>query len=1120
MEVQHITNHPQDVASLARVPAWAAANLDTLAGLYDANAGGRPAAAWAALAALPRFLNLENDVRDVARLAGGWNTANVQALARSYDADAGGRPLAEWLTIAAAAVNRERDVTAFARMPAWTGANATTLAGNFVLNAGGRSATDWATIAAAAVNVPAAVTTFAQMAAWSALHAAALVDAFQANPGGRAAAIWVTIAAGATDREDVVAAFSRLPVGWNTANIATLVGLFHANPGNQAVEDWVRLASVPQYLNQEVNVADAQTRQSLTRVRLGRLGLIGAAIPGVGGLPVGAARQREVFTQLGSWKGANALILANAFQANAGGRGAGIWVTIATVQRLINDYDSVIRFARVPAWTDVGVVGLAEHYGTDNGRLTQAQWLTIAGRAAFQNLPRDVAAFARLAGWTPADIDALSVLYQANAGGRTATAWTSLASLARFHNQPNDVRDFARLAGWTTANVIELARLYQADPGGRTAAQWVALATPARLRDHEEDVAAFARAAGWTVGNLQTLVGFYDGNAGGHTAAEWMAIARVPRFRDQENDVRDFARLGGRSGDEVRTLAELYDASAGAGGGGAAQWVAAIAPGGVAVPPTVPAFADPRVNPGGVVGVAGFGGWSVAESGNVTALRTALNPGNHSLADWQAIGAYGRFRDRSADVAAFARLPGWTIDQILLLAGLYNSAPGVLSAAQWVAIATRGSFTNHPLDVASLARVAAWAAGNLDTLAGLYDANAGGRPATAWAAMAALPRFLNLENDVRDVARLAGGWNTANVQALARSYDADAGGRPLAEWLTIAAAVANVNHERDVAAYARLAPSLTSAHIVATVAVLRPTLNLEQFLALMGHLHPTLTSAQINAFATAPIGGARITPFYNIATTTNFAQTMATLLGGGWNNANIETVLTDYVALGPRSPLPTVFTEIILFAQRRGYPVADVRDCLQGGVITREQWGEVVPHAQRFVTAGHAQPAGPFGMGGGTILVGGTTNYPAAAPPYQVRVIVRQQRANHFNAGHTFAHFLFDPANVHRAPYSSMFSEAILQAEGVISPGAGGLGPIPEFAPPAPVEADNAAWGGAGPTQRIRPDYTVSFSLSGGPFGGANRYDVQISQFFPTLWSAHEVHEEVLEAIGQLFGHL
>ena len=135
-------------------------------------------------------------------------------------------------------------------------------------------------------------------------------------------------------------------------------------------------------------------------------------------------------------------------------------------------------------------------------------------------------------------------------------------------------------------------------------------------------------------------------------------------------------------------------------------------------------------------------------------------------------------------------------------------------------------------------------------------------------------------------------------------------------------------------------------------------------------------------------------------------------------------------------------------------------------------------------------------------------------------VLVRDQRVLHFNAGHTFAHFDFSPANVHRAPHSSMFPPNINQARNVISPGAGGMGPIPDFTGPARPEAHNAARGLPGPTQWFGPDYAIAFAWNSPPWGAHHTHDVQISQFFPTGWSAHEIHEEVLEAIGQLLGHL
>jgi hypothetical protein len=64
-----------------------------------------------------------------ARIAG-WNTANLANLAGLFAADAGGRTAAQWAAIAAKLPNREADVATIARIPRWAAADLASLAQN------------------------------------------------------------------------------------------------------------------------------------------------------------------------------------------------------------------------------------------------------------------------------------------------------------------------------------------------------------------------------------------------------------------------------------------------------------------------------------------------------------------------------------------------------------------------------------------------------------------------------------------------------------------------------------------------------------------------------------------------------------------------------------------------------------------------------------------------------------------------------------------------------------------------------------------------------------------------------------------------------------------------------
>ena len=238
-------------------------------------------------------------------------------------------------------------------------------------------------------------------------------------------------------------------------------------------------------------------------------------------------------------------------------------------------------------------------------------------------------------------------------------------------------------------------------------------------------------------------------------------------------------------------------------------------------------------------------------------------------------------------------------------------------------------------------------------------------------------------------------------------------------------------------------------------------------------------------------------------------------------NAALLNILTDYTALAGNRPQAPVFSGLLTYALARHTPVGDVRDCLQVRAVTRDQWAQVAPHTTRFDGAGHGQPRPCLGHGIPTAAIWRPTDIRLLAGTVSGSRI-RQDRADHFNRGHTFRHFVFRNANVHRSAYSSMWAPAITDAQQVIHAGAGGHGPVPEWGA-TPAEARNRAWGWA-PTHINQPNYRIAFGHTAGGYyydyhTGIHWHTVQVSQFYPKAgWAVYEIHENVLEAVGQLMG--
>jgi len=115
----HLRDQPDEVAAFARLRGWNRDNVVALAGLYAAAPNARPARDWVALAAKGRGLaNHENDVAAFAGVHGHWTQAGLLRLAGVFAANAGGRTAADWAALAAAHAmfdDRELVVAAAAR---------------------------------------------------------------------------------------------------------------------------------------------------------------------------------------------------------------------------------------------------------------------------------------------------------------------------------------------------------------------------------------------------------------------------------------------------------------------------------------------------------------------------------------------------------------------------------------------------------------------------------------------------------------------------------------------------------------------------------------------------------------------------------------------------------------------------------------------------------------------------------------------------------------------------------------------------------------------------------------------------------------------------------------------
>ena len=1115
-----LKDKPQDVATFARLEGWSWGAIKTLAGDFNGRTNKtRKANDWGAIAHLPKFTNQAIEVKNFAELAT-WTTANVLKLARAYDSDSGGRSAADWRNIAAGVVDKEDIAATFARMLNWTVPKIKQLITKFDTEQHNRTAEDWVEIATALVNQENNVAEFVQLPiTWTPNHVAALVAEFRTRPGTRSAADWKTIAEGvAPNNETVAAAFARLDAGWNQVNhIKTLAQYFTADAGNHRLKDWVDIANVALYYNKPGEVASANRIQSLNQKRLENLG-------------IGNMNTRGRFMQLAAWDSVNVLALADSFRVNNRGRNSSTWITIASLPRFINNIEAVETFVRVADWTNAKLIALAGLYSTSTGKLTLANWLTIARQSKFKDKDKDVADFARLPHWTPTKILALATHYNTNQFNKTATDWVAVASLPTFRDKQDDVKSLLKDGkDWNAANLIELARIYAQDSGAIDLAKWGAIAKRKKFENKEADVADFARLQNWKPDEVGKLAGHYQADPGGNSAETWVAIAKKAIFKDKADEVKAFAQSG-RKDNELKTLVDLYIGSKAAGGKEVNAWITQISD----TTKAVTDFADPRQskNLGDVSAFAELKNWN---DGKKEELKKKQEDKKiHTLEDWQAIGAYGCFKDNVADVNAFATIPDWNIKQVITLAGLYNSDCGALTVAQWVEVAKNAKLKDKPQDVAAFARLPNWEAANIVTLASNFQASTTLIP-PHWLTLAKLARLKNDAEEVKKFAELAA-WNIKNVLGLAQAYDTDNGGRTGDDWRTLAGATQAKNDERAVAEYARLSTKLTPVHLVAITDKLKLQIGVEKITALINNLHPLLTSQQINDFI-AVLRSINMEKFYELATRANFAQTMSTLLAQGASHNNIEVYIDEYRKNSNR-PSPNVFTDLLIYVKLWGKPHINIQRCLQTNMSNEAQWGQVIPHAKRFIQAGHTQPTNPSAFRGATLKTSGEKTYNSTASKakndkggyHKIRIKIQRERANHFNYGHTYKHFEFTATNVNRAPFSSMWDHRITEAYQVISDGASGFGPIPEWAT-IPKEAHNGAWK-SGNTQLQKTNYVISFSDKYDQYNyhrwnnglyrniGYNGYEVQVTQFYPKAWAMYEIHQNVLWVIGRLMGHL
>ncbi|NEO75650.1 MAG: DUF4157 domain-containing protein [Moorea sp. SIO4G3] len=413
----------RDILSWANL-AWTPGNVINLAQAYAADAGGRTAADWVAIAGAVGATDHEANVATFARMPA-WNPVNITALLALFKANPGGRTAADWVAIAGAvgATDHEANVATFARMPAWNPVNITALLALFKANPGGRTADDWVTIAGAvgATDHQRNVAAFARMPAWNPVNITALLASFKANAGGRTADDWVTIAGavGAKNHEANVAAFARMP-GWKRANITALLASFKANPGGRTADDWVTIAGAVGAKNHEANVA--------------------------------------AFARMPGWKRANIIALLALFEANAGGRTAADWVAIAGARGAKNDEANVATFAQMPAWNPTNITALLALFKANAGRRTAANWVAIATAVGATDHEANVAAFTRMPAWNLANITALLALFEANAGGRTAADWVAIGRANQaLVDQEVAVSELGRMAGWLSANIPPFA---------------------------------------------------------------------------------------------------------------------------------------------------------------------------------------------------------------------------------------------------------------------------------------------------------------------------------------------------------------------------------------------------------------------------------------------------------------------------------------------------------------------------------------------------------------------------------------------------------------------------------------------------------------------------------------
>lgn len=866
-----------------------------------------------------------------------------------------------------------------------------------------------------------------------------------------------------------VLALARMP--WSTANVLQLANYIGANANGPTVNEWINLAGT-------LNVQNPGTVRDFAGIPQWGFDSIRtlaqnfvAANPGNHGSADWATIASRVNTddhpgatalaRLNGWSyGAVNTLAQNRAANNPGNFTASQWAAIAA-QTEVDSHTGATALARLAGWSHASILTLSQNRQAANPRgFTSTEWAGIAAQAPV-NDHAAATEFARMAVWAHNHIVALTLRFTgSNPAGRSSDTWLSVAGLAGFIDRPDSVFQFLSLPpGWSDVSLIGLARYFSLNNGNRGAAAWHDVADAhVNLHGHREAVAAFVRMGGWNNPSLIALATNYAGNnPNNFTYNQWSNLAEIHlTLRNQAAHVAEFARMPNWTYHQISVLATEF----GAGNPRnftVTEWIN--------IANSDASFYN---NPALVTPFARMAGWNHA---NIVALARlfALNANGHTAAQWvDMANAHIGLRNREADVARFACMAGWTSDHVETLVALYcGNNPRNFTVAQWTAIAVIGNlFQNVENNVASFARMANWTHAGILTLAGHFQANRNNRTADGWVLIANAHAVLyNQGNDVRDFAL--------------------------------------INH------------AITDVQLVAVATHLLAAINTAQSVALINRMDTTLNGARIQAVVTAVVDiNNLVTASQGTAGGQTFSAIVSNLLGNGWTAANVALAV-DRMTTPGNPPGANVFCGLLDLAHRRHGMLTAARMLNVLGNINpgnAGDWATAIAEFDEFANAGHAQPAGPFGMGGA--LVGTSYLYynHHAATPIHVEVSYLQQRLNHFNAGHSYNSFHFTHANTHRAgsPYSFWAPGTNVQNRATTAIGMG-----------LPAQAATAVRNNA---------YTASQQASYGwgfephavvlPLVANQSYEAQMSQFYPLGANLYRsINSDVLDIVGRLMGH-